>query len=270
MSETMLYRFFDKNETLLYVGESLAGPPRWAEHRRNRPWWHELSDVKVEIFSTKEAAKSAEWKAIQTENPKYNIKGKRPYVIAPIATPCIMWGRQQFDLDVCEMKKKHAHYWAPLRVDPCMETLTRSPFSLDINKWGKWVEVILDYSCSFSYAGASFSPVIQALNLLLAAETNEDQFATCGDDLFGNRVVVIQLPIEIANFGLRAVLLAEQGDGSWTDVIEQAIKSSPALTDLDEKWRSNGKGLRYAAGKARAEIVNHIDQNVPYERMVAA
>ena len=72
MSETMLYRFFDKTDALLYVGISSVGPGRWSEHRRNRPWWHEVCKATVEHFSTREQADFAERRAIQTELPTYN------------------------------------------------------------------------------------------------------------------------------------------------------------------------------------------------------
>ncbi len=78
MSETMLYRFFDKNARLLYVGVSSTGPKRWKEHSKGRTWWHEVSSSTIEHFATRELALAAERTAIIAEKPVYNRQHNSP------------------------------------------------------------------------------------------------------------------------------------------------------------------------------------------------
>jgi hypothetical protein len=72
---TELYRHFDAEGVLLYVGESLSTTARLIGHRHKSPWFDEITRVEVEHFPTREAAKAAEDRAIAEEHPKYNIKG---------------------------------------------------------------------------------------------------------------------------------------------------------------------------------------------------
>lgn len=69
---TALYRIYDKAERLLYVGISLNPEVRVRQHSRH-PWWAEVTEVTVEWFDGREAAKDAEWNAIADEDPVHNI-----------------------------------------------------------------------------------------------------------------------------------------------------------------------------------------------------
>jgi len=64
-----LYRFFDAQNVLLYVGISINPPQRWNQHRVEKPWWMEVAQVTVEY---PEDAVMAERLAIISENPRYN------------------------------------------------------------------------------------------------------------------------------------------------------------------------------------------------------
>lgn len=70
---TSLYRLYDIDATLLYIG--IAGNPgrRFEQHAKDKPWWGHVTDVRLEHFLTREAAILAEADAIRTENPKHNI-----------------------------------------------------------------------------------------------------------------------------------------------------------------------------------------------------
>lgn len=70
---TTLYRFFDADDRLLYVGITSRGPSRWSEHRANRPWWHAVVRSTMTHYPTRAAAVIAEMHAIQTEHPLHNI-----------------------------------------------------------------------------------------------------------------------------------------------------------------------------------------------------
>lgn len=70
--ETCLYRFYDREDRLLYVGITMNLPGRLSKHRR-REWWAEVAEEKYEYYPGREAAKSAERQAIAFENPIHNI-----------------------------------------------------------------------------------------------------------------------------------------------------------------------------------------------------
>lgn len=74
---TALYRHFDKEGTLLYVGISLSALNRLAQHAVHSGWYKEITRVEMEWFDTRETAMEAERNAIYNENPKHNLKGKR-------------------------------------------------------------------------------------------------------------------------------------------------------------------------------------------------
>lgn len=72
MTRTALYRHRDKNGTLLYVGISLSVAARLAQHASTSHWFAEVAQVDVEYFPTREAALSAERRAIHSEHPRCN------------------------------------------------------------------------------------------------------------------------------------------------------------------------------------------------------
>lgn len=70
-----LYRYFDSEGRLLYVGITGDNTKRQSQHRRNSFWFGEISSATYEHFSTRQEALDAETKAIQTEKPKHNQQG---------------------------------------------------------------------------------------------------------------------------------------------------------------------------------------------------
>lgn len=73
MQHTTLYRFFDQDDRLLYVG--IAGNParRAHEHSKAKPWWSDVARSTMEHFATREEAAAAEVAAIVTEAPLHNV-----------------------------------------------------------------------------------------------------------------------------------------------------------------------------------------------------
>lgn len=70
-----LYRLFDEEARLLYVGKSVHPRQRWREHAADKPWWGEVRSKTTEWLDSEEEAARAEIAAIQTEGPRYNILG---------------------------------------------------------------------------------------------------------------------------------------------------------------------------------------------------
>ncbi|MFI7073604.1 GIY-YIG nuclease family protein [Micromonospora sediminicola] len=67
-----LYRFFDRTDALLYVGITMNLPARLKQHRKDKHWWLQVTNIVIEPFETREAALAAEKKAIRDESPVYN------------------------------------------------------------------------------------------------------------------------------------------------------------------------------------------------------
>ena len=74
---TQLYRHFDKNNNLLYVGISLSTFNRLSQHKDHSGWFYGITNVTIEHFPTREEALAAERKAIKSENPKFNIASRK-------------------------------------------------------------------------------------------------------------------------------------------------------------------------------------------------
>lgn len=68
----VLYRMFNVENQLLYVGVTANPTVRLYAHEANQTWWHEVVLVTLEHFETAAQAALAEGAAIIEENPKYN------------------------------------------------------------------------------------------------------------------------------------------------------------------------------------------------------
>ena len=69
--KTNLYRHFDENGALLYVGISLSAVQRLKQHEKSG-WFEDIATVTIESFDTRELALIAESKAIRQERPIHN------------------------------------------------------------------------------------------------------------------------------------------------------------------------------------------------------
>lgn len=78
---TTLYRHYDADGTLLYVGVSMTLLWRLTKHRKGSRWWRQVATIKVEHFDTRAAALAAELRAIKEERPKFNTHhNTRPWL----------------------------------------------------------------------------------------------------------------------------------------------------------------------------------------------
>lgn len=78
MKQQALYRFYNSSGDLLYVGITLDPGKRWKQHRDDKPWWHEVTQVTVETHVDRDAVMQAERAAIENEHPRYNVVFNRP------------------------------------------------------------------------------------------------------------------------------------------------------------------------------------------------
>jgi hypothetical protein len=69
---TTLYRFWDSEGALLYVGITDRSDDRWAKHG-DRTWWTAVARIDIERFAERRDAEMAEIKAIREERPLHNV-----------------------------------------------------------------------------------------------------------------------------------------------------------------------------------------------------
>ena len=72
-----LYRHFDKDDNLLYVGITFNQFTRLNDHKYASGWYNDITKVTFEKHPDRASAIQAEKKAINEENPKYNIQRYR-------------------------------------------------------------------------------------------------------------------------------------------------------------------------------------------------
>jgi hypothetical protein len=88
-----VYRHYDANDVLLYIGASRSALHRLSEHKTTAHWFWQIATVKIEHFATREDAALAETVAIAAELPLYNIerngKGSRWQAMVCPWTPAL-------------------------------------------------------------------------------------------------------------------------------------------------------------------------------------
>jgi Arm DNA-binding domain len=69
---THLYRHYDFDGKLLYVGVSHNTIDRWTSHKRKASWVDLIATIRIDHYPTREAAEDAEADAILAERPRFN------------------------------------------------------------------------------------------------------------------------------------------------------------------------------------------------------
>jgi hypothetical protein len=78
-----LYRMYDAHGSLLYVGITQRRMQRFHEHSASQPWWSQVARIDVEHHPDRASVEAAERHAIQTEDPHYNVVGRRGTTYLP-------------------------------------------------------------------------------------------------------------------------------------------------------------------------------------------
>ena len=78
---TALYRFFDADENLLYVGITNEPWRRWREHVLAQPWFPQVKHQAITWYDERVSAELAERTAIRREQPRFN----KAHAILPVA-----------------------------------------------------------------------------------------------------------------------------------------------------------------------------------------
>lgn len=88
-----LYRFFDADERLLYVGISLNAAKRASEHKKDKQWWSDVARMEVQHLdvSSRSEAEELERKAIRAERPVHNVMHNVVRLAARRSRPARRW-----------------------------------------------------------------------------------------------------------------------------------------------------------------------------------
>jgi len=78
---TALYRFYDADEQLLYVGITSDPWRRWRQHVLEKAWYPQVKHQAVTWYDSRIRAELAEQSAIRCERPRFNIAG----AVRPVA-----------------------------------------------------------------------------------------------------------------------------------------------------------------------------------------
>lgn len=113
---TVLYRFYDREGNLLYVGITNDLAKRMRAHRGHSRWWPQATRRAMTWYGTRGAAECAEGLAILSEKPRHNVM-KRP------ARDLAGGAKQQY------VRRAHRLMSAPL---PGL--LGRSPYELRLRR----------------------------------------------------------------------------------------------------------------------------------------
>ena len=71
--KTALYRHYDKDDVLLYIGISLSAVARLKQHQSSSRWFYDTAIMTIEWFDSVEQAREEELCAIKNESPIYNV-----------------------------------------------------------------------------------------------------------------------------------------------------------------------------------------------------
>jgi len=69
---TAVYRLYDAEDVLLYVGATKNTARRWSQHAKKKSWWHRVARREVVWFDSRPSALLAEHRAIVSEHPLHN------------------------------------------------------------------------------------------------------------------------------------------------------------------------------------------------------
>lgn len=74
-----VYRMYDAEGLLLYVGKTYRVKQRLEGHAKDKPWFGDVARLEVRIYKNEDAALAAEAWAIKRENPLHNRAHPEPW-----------------------------------------------------------------------------------------------------------------------------------------------------------------------------------------------
>lgn len=120
-----LYRFYDHDDDLLYVGITMDPPARFRSHRQTKDWWGDVACIRLEQFGSRTQALDAEKCAIKKEHPRYNVQHSERM---PMAEDERFRGWRGGPPNVVEIAANHARgIYTPLGPTMTFMTLNEKP-----------------------------------------------------------------------------------------------------------------------------------------------
>lgn len=99
-----LYRFYDDENRLLYIGITVNPAGRFGRHSDDKDWWASVARIAMQPFPDRASVLEAERRAIITERPKHNKQHNKRVIevaatlVTPVeralSTPCEGCGEQ--------------------------------------------------------------------------------------------------------------------------------------------------------------------------------
>jgi excinuclease UvrABC nuclease subunit len=71
-----VYRLYDAERNLLYVGITRNIRARFQHHTNNQPWWPSVAHVETDAVGSRDEAISKELELINSLHPMYNVVTK--------------------------------------------------------------------------------------------------------------------------------------------------------------------------------------------------
>ena len=103
-----VYRHYDANEILLYVGVSKDHLRRLSQHHDTARWYDQIAVVTVETFQNRQEAEEAEDRIIERELPIYNIRRPRPLFRDPNNQSSVLQTNEDRDLQRIGILRKRS------------------------------------------------------------------------------------------------------------------------------------------------------------------
>lgn len=72
MADATVYRLYDRDGALLYVGVTARSTARLGQHMDDKDWWWLVASAQFEHFPTRADAQAREASLIRTEMPRHN------------------------------------------------------------------------------------------------------------------------------------------------------------------------------------------------------
>lgn len=109
-SEAVVYRMYDADDRLLWVGMSTNLIQRIVSHRATQQWWPRVAKVTVDHFAGRKAAAAAERAAIAAEAPEFN---KAPGTCVSFDTLAERDAARKVRADRRAKEQLERHWWKP-------------------------------------------------------------------------------------------------------------------------------------------------------------
>lgn len=94
--ETAVYRLYDADGRLLYVGMGRNPMGRWASHADQHAWWTDVARFEVTWYPTRREAAAEERRALREDDTVHNIHGTPKWgsYVSQAQKDCVVLGNK--------------------------------------------------------------------------------------------------------------------------------------------------------------------------------